>query len=195
MVGMMKSFLAALGCCALVGCAGAGLGTGTPLVTSDVDALAVGPGAALPFGEIATTCGIATADMGMPVAAASGYTVYDTAPTSTAVRTHYIDGFSDGCARQFTAALVLTGDVSTHEGVRYARTPAQQRYSETDTAYEAIKRAFCGVGTGEPCGSRIDALSRRTVFVTAYPQFSGSNSWKEFLLHEGTVAASGTETP
>ena len=169
------------------------MGGGTPLVTSDVDARQVGAGAGLPFGEIATTCGLPRGQMGQPVGTASGYTIYDTIPGSTAPRTHYIDGFTDGCARQFTAALVLTGDVGTHEVIRYSLSADQNPYTQADTAYEAIKQAFCGVPSGTPCGARIDALSARTTFVTAYPRFSDSDSWKEFLLHEGVVAASGTE--
>ncbi|MBS1301224.1 hypothetical protein [Loktanella sp. SALINAS62] len=191
----MKATLTVLVCAALAGCGAVAVGGGTPLVTSDVDAAMAAPGAQLSFGDIATTCGVSSAAMGTAVATASGYTVYDTSPGSTALRTHYVDGFTDGCARQFTAALVLTGDVDTHEAVRYARPASEQRYSQTDTAYEAIKLAFCRVGTGERCGDRIDVLARRTVFLTAYPQFTDSRSWKEFLLHEGTVAGSGTETP
>ena len=179
-------------CAGLAGCGG--LGGGAPLLTSDADDRAVPAGAALPFGEIAMTCGMATAQMGRAVASASGYTIYDSAPGGTAPRAHYIDGFSDGCARQFTAALVLTGDVETHELIRYAEPESARPYSATDAAYEAIKTAFCGTPRGASCGGRIDALSRRTVFVTAYPQFSDSRSWKEFLLHEGEVAAAGTES-
>ena len=181
----------ALALAALAGCGATG---GMPLVTSEADDRAVPPGAALPFGEIATTCGVSPSALGRPVASASGYTIYDSAPGRTAPRAHYIDGFSDGCARQFTAALVLTGDAETHELIRYAEPESARAYSATDAAYEAIKTAFCGTPRGASCGGRIDALSRRTVFVTAYPQFSDSRSWKEFLLHEGEVAAAGTES-
>lgn len=187
----MTPIKATLLCAALAGCAGLPTG-GRPIVVSQADDRAVPPGAALPFGEIGTTCGLAPAQMGTAVARASGYTIYDSAAGSTVPRTHYLTGFADGCARQFTAALVLTGDVGTHEVVRYAGAP--RPYSRTDTAYETIKAAACVVPSGQPCGARIDALARRTVFVTAYPQFSDSREWTEVLLHEGEVAAIGTES-
>ncbi|SEN02382.1 hypothetical protein SAMN04488003_10814 [Loktanella fryxellensis] len=180
-------------CVVLAGCAGTGgLGVDTPVINSTVDSAVAAPGAGLPFGQIEMTCDVAASSLGRPVVTASGYTVYDTDPTSTAPRAHYVDGFTDGCLRQFTAALVLMGDVTTHEGVRY-QTDNTRPYSPTDTAYEQIKAAFCGAASGAPCGARIDALGERTVFVTAYPSFSGSDNWVEYLLHAGVVAGSGTE--
>jgi hypothetical protein len=178
---------------ALAGCAGVGAtGTGTPIMNSDVDIGQAAPGAGLAFGKIDTTCGVAPASLGTAVASASGYTVYDSKPTSTAPRAHYVDGFTDGCLRQFTAALVLTGDVQTHEGVRYQASNTRP-YSETDTAYEVIKGKYCGAPSGQSCGAKIDALGRRTVFLTAYPSFSDSDNWVEYLLHEGVVADAGAE--
>ena len=191
----MKRVLTGLACILLAGCAGAGVGGlsgGTPILNSDVDAGQVAPGAGLPFGQIDTTCGVSAANLGSPVVSASGYTVYDSKPTSTGQRAHYVDGFTDGCLRQFTAALVLMGDVETHEAVRY-QASNRRPYSGPDTAYETIKAAFCGVPSGQPCGDRIDALGRRTVFVTAYPSFSDSDNWVEYLLHEGVVAEAGDE--
>ena len=190
---MYRSFTSLILCLAVAGCDGiAGPGGGTPIVNSDVDAGQVAPGAGLPFGQIDTTCGVTAASLGKPVVTAAGYTVYDTNPSSTAQRAHYIDGFTDGCLRQFTAALVLMGDAATHEGVRYQ--PTNKRpYSDTDTTYEVIKAAYCGVPSGQPCGAKRDALSRRTVFVTAYPSFSDSDNWVEYLLHEGVVAEAGDE--
>ncbi|WP_394153627.1 hypothetical protein [Loktanella salsilacus] len=184
-------FLCAAACVALAGCEGTGT-TGTPILNSNVDIAQAAPDAGLAFGKIDTTCGVAPASLGTAVASASGYTVYDSQPTSTAMRAHYVDGFTDGCLRQFTAALVLTGDVQTHEGVRYQASNTRP-YSETDTAYEVIKGQYCGVPAGQPCGAKIDALSRRTVFLTAYPSFSDSDNWVEYLLHEGVVADAGTE--
>ena len=191
----MKPSLTLIALCALTACEGAGIGLptgGTPVVNSDVDMTPAAPGAGLPFGKIDTTCGVTAASVGKPVVAAAGYTVYDSNPSSTAPRAHYVDGFTDGCLRQFTAALVLMGDVETHEAVRY-QTTNRRPYSETDTTYEVIKAAYCGVASGTPCGARIDALGRRTVFVTAYPSFSDSGNWVEYLLHEGVVAEAGDE--
>ena len=177
-------------CAVLSACSGIG---GTPIVNSDVDMGQAAPGAALPFGQIVTTCGVSAASFGKPVVTAAGYTVYDTDPTRTAQRTHYVDGFTDGCLRQFTAALVLMGDVATHEAFRYQPSNVKRPYSDTDNAYEVIKAAYCGVQSGQPCGGRIDALGKRTVFVTAYPSFSDSDNWIEYLLHEGVVAEAGDE--
>ena len=190
----MKIILTAAAFALLAGCAGTGFGgaTGTPVLESDVDAAEAAPGAGLPFGEIERTCGVSAASVGTPVVSASGYTVYDSKPTSTGQRAHYVDGFTDGCLRQFTAALVLMGDVATHEAVRY-QAANRRPYSGPDTAYEVIKGAFCGVPSGQSCGARLGALGRRTVFVTAYPSFSDSDNWVEYLLHEGVVAEAGDE--
>ncbi|RYH01621.1 hypothetical protein EU805_13260 [Salipiger sp. IMCC34102] len=190
---MRTSFIAALGALSLAACDALPVGGGSPLVTSDADARRVGPAAGLPFGQIATTCELPRGQMGQPVATSAGYTIYDSLPGSTAQRVHYIDGFADGCARQFTAALVLTGDIGTHEVLRYSQSADERAYTQADTAYEAIKLAFCSAPAGTPCGDRIEALGQRTTFVTAYPQFSGSAEWTEILLHEGTVAAAGVE--
>ncbi len=145
------------------------------------------------FGEVGTTCGLSTREMGTKIADVSGYTIYDTAPNTTAPRPHYITGFDDRCARQFTAALVLTGDVGTHEIVRYETAQSRRPYTQVDNAYEAIKASFCRAGFGKPCGSRINALARRTTFVTGYERFVSSPVWVEILLHDGEVAAVGVE--
>ncbi|SEW27031.1 hypothetical protein SAMN04488515_1952 [Cognatiyoonia koreensis] len=161
--------------------------------SSSAPANSVPPNAGLAFGEIAPTCGMSRRDLGTEVASASGYTIYDTIPNSTAPRTHYITGFDDNCARQFTAALVLLGDVGTHEVVRYNPANRNQSYTATDNAYEAIKASFCRAGFGKPCGGRIDRLAKRTTFVTAYERFGSSPVWANFLLHNGDVAASDIE--
>jgi hypothetical protein len=153
----------------------------------------VPPKAQLDFGELGRTCGLSRGDLGTLITQTSGFEVYDTFPNSTAPRPHYITGFSDGCARQFTAALVLTGDVGTHELVRYARTRVDLPYSETDQAYENIKGQFCGVGEGQPCGTQLERLGANTTFVTAYETFGDSPDWAEFLLHDGAVAAVAIE--
>ncbi len=164
----------------------AGVATPSPETT-------VPPGTLVPFGEIAQACGVRARNLGTQVMSASGYDVYDSNPTSTVARTHYVTGFADGCARQFTAALVLFGDIGTHELVRYSAADAGRAYSETDNAYEEIKGAFCGVPSGRPCGARLDRLARNTVFLTAYERFGSSPVWAEFLFSGGAVAAVGME--
>lgn len=191
----MKTCLTLISLGVLAACDGTGIGALTadsPIVNSDVDVGQAAPGAGLPFGQIDMTCGVAADRLGQPVVAAAGYTVYDSNPTSTAVRAHYVDGFTDGCLRQFTAALVLMGDVATHEGVRYQASNTRP-YSDTDRTYEVIKAAYCGAPSGQPCGAKLDALGQRTVFVTAYPSFSDSDNWVEYLLHAGVVAQAGGE--
>ncbi len=146
-----------------------------------------------PFGEVGTTCGLSTREMGTNIADVSGYKIYDTAPNTTGPRPHYITGFKDRCARQFTAALVLTGDVGTHEVVRYETAQSRRPYTQVDNAYEAIKSGFCRAGFGKPCGSRINALARNTTFITGYERFTSSPVWMEILLHGGEVAAVAVE--
>ena len=155
-----------------------------------IDAAPLGPPA---FGEMRVVCDLATSALGAEVAKVSGYTVYDSASGSVELRPHYVTGFNDRCARRFDAALVLMGDIGTHELVRYAKTGVTLDYSATDEAYEAIKASFCGVRRGVPCGSRIDRLSDDTTFITAYESFGASPQWAEFLLHDGDVAATDIE--
>lgn len=154
---------------------------------------AIPPRTIMAFGDIGPTCGLSNRDLGTKISEGSGFAIYDTIPNSTAARPHYITGFNDGCARQFTAALVLMGDVGTHEVVRYNRTRVDLPYSETDNAYEAIKTSFCRTGFGQPCGARLERLARGTTFVTAYERFGAGPIWAEFLLHNGEVAASTIE--
>jgi len=149
----------------------------------------VPPNGIVPYGQLATVCGLSTRNLGRVVERASGYAVHDSNPTTTAPRTHYVTGFSDGCARQFTAALALFGDIGTHEIVRYGAADGGLPYSETDNAYEEIKAAFCGVRAGRPCGARIDRLARRTTFLTIYRGFGANQTWVDVLLHDGDVAA------
>ena len=152
----------------------------------DVDGVRAAPGAVLPFGQVATACGVSGQALGTPIAAEAGYTLYDTAPGTLAPRTHFVTGFEDGCPRQVTAALALFGGLATHETTRYA---ADDRpYSATDTAYEEIKGRECGVAAGQPCGAAFDRLAERTIFLSLYPVF-GEDTVGEVLLHDGEVAA------
>ena len=149
----------------------------------------VAPMTMLPFGQVGVTCGLSKRDLGTKIADVAGYKIYDTFPNSTAPRPHYITGFKDRCARQFVAALVLTGDVGTHEVVRYQTGQSTRPYTTVDNAYEAIKAGFCRAGHGQPCGRKINALARNAVFITGYQRFTSSPTWVEIFLHNGEVAA------
>ena len=167
-----------------------GSATNPPTVArTGPDAQIIPFGDSVAYGEIATVCNVPVGSLGSPVASVSGYEIYDTVPNGTTLRAHFITGFEDGCARQFTAALSLTGDVGTHEVVRYLPANRNRPYSRTDNAYEAVKAGFCRVGHGSPCGTRIDALATNTTFITAYEKFGAHPRWVEILLHDGEVKA------
>lgn len=168
----------------------AAAGSAAPAVTrTGPDAQLIPYGESIAYGEIATVCDVPNGSLGTLVANVSGYKIYDTIPNATAMRPHFVTGFDDGCARQFSAALSLTGDVGTHEVVRYLPANQNQPYSATDNAYEAIKASYCRVSHGSPCGTRIDALARNTTFITAYEKFGAHPRWVEILLHDGEVSA------
>ncbi len=151
-------------------------------------------GAILPFGQIARVCGLRESEMGRRISAGAGFEVYDTVPTATAPRPFYITGFSDNCARTFTGAVVIPGDIETHEFVRYQPSNESIRYTTVDNAYEALKASVCRVGRGQPCGARSDRLNRNTQFITVYNFFGGTFSsvpteWTQILIHDGEVLA------
>lgn len=150
------------------------------------DTAEVKPGTTLPFGEIARVCGLSNEAQGTPVATESGFTLYDTAPTSTAPRTQYVTGFDDGCARQVTGALSLFGATATHEAKRYSES---EGYTVTDIAYEEVKGQICGVAAGTPCGAKAERLAANTVFLTLYRSFGASGRYADVLLHDGRVVA------
>lgn len=140
------------------------------------------------YGKIAPVCGASRRDLGRKIDSAGGFSIYDSDPSSTALRAHYITGFDDRCPRQFSAALVLTGTASMHEKVRYL--PRNRLdYNATDSAYEAIKASFCRVRHGKPCGGRLRQLDRVTTFITAYESFGSRPQWVEILLHDGEMTA------
>ncbi len=151
------------------------------------DARTVSVGTQLPFGEIAKNCDVSNRQMGRKVGTEGGYSLFDTIPNAESMRTHYITGFKDRCARQFTAATSLLGDIGTHEVVRYLPSNKRMAYSDTDLAYEKIKNAFCRVGKGQPCGAKLDRLARSTTFITAYRNFGTNPTWVNILLHKGQV--------
>lgn len=157
--------------------------------TTDITA-----GAVLPFGQIARVCGLDNNDLGRQIDSGGGFRIFDTIPHSTAPRPFYISGFDDGCARTFTGAVVVTGDVETHEFVRYQGSNESIDYTTTDNAYEALKASVCRVGRGQPCGARTDRMNRNTYFITVYDFFGATlravpSRWVQILVHEGEVLA------
>ena len=152
-------------------------------------------GAVLPFGEVGRACGMKPREMGEKVGREGRYTIYDSQPSSTQPRRWYVTGFSDGCARQVTAALAMFGSASMHEQLRYGRPSEAYPYSATDKAYEGVKSKVCRVGRQKPCGTRIKRLERTTVFVTTYERFTDNARWADILLHDGSVLASSFKAP
>ena len=80
---------------------------------------------ALPFGVVEVACRISRKELGkeinsFPKTGRAVWRLYDKNPASTGLRTQFITGFSDDCARQFTAAIALFGSSSLHERYRYA---------------------------------------------------------------------------
>lgn len=171
------------------GMTGTGGPTAEQVAPDGPDAQVSNPDRVLAFGEMARVCDLPRADRGQQVAKSGGFVLFDTVPGTTGQRTHYITGFGDGCARQFSAALVMFGSPLAHEAARYDPLNKDIPYSETDAAYEGIKRQVCGAGRGTPCGARMDRLARSTVFLTAYERFESSPVWADILIHEGTVVA------
>jgi hypothetical protein len=147
------------------------------------------PSASFAEAGVPPVCGLSPAQLGTPIASEAGYTVHDTAPGTDALRVHHVTGFDDGCAREVTAALVLFGDVATHETTRYD--VPEGPYSPSDVAYEEIKGQVCGVPAGQPCGARLDRLAQDTVFLSLYPSFEAEQH-TDLLLHAGEVAAVDT---
>ena len=171
-------------CLGLLTLGGCGVPASNPPASGPVAppaAAAVAAGHALPFGALSVACN--DPEPGTAIAAEAGYTLRDSAPGSTEPRAHWVTGFQDGCARQFTAALALFGDVTTHE----TTVSATGGGDATDRAYEMVKAEVCGVPAGRPCGD-IARLAADTVFVSMFPAFGGESA--EILLHGGEVVAS-----
>ena len=161
---------------------------------SGIDAPDVPAGSVMPFGQIGRVCDLNGRTLGRQIESDAGFEIFDTIPNTTAARPFYITGFNDNCARTFTGAVVVTGDVETHEFVRYRPSNERIAYTETDNAYEALKASECRVGRGQPCGANTERLSRNTHFVTIYNFFGGTFSavpteWAQILVHDGQVLA------
>lgn len=163
------------------------------------DTLDVPVGAVLPYGAIARVCDAGRRALGTRIdkapARGNGFALYDSNPKSTGARTFYVTGFSDGCPRQFTAALAMFGAPSMHEQLRYGKPAEEYPYSDTDKAYEKVKSHVCRVGKRKPCGKAIGRLERDTVFISTYEHFGDNARWADMLLHDGQVMAAAIKTP
>ncbi|WP_121633375.1 hypothetical protein [Tropicibacter alexandrii] len=157
------------------------------------DARQIAFGTRLPFGEVARLCDVPARQLGKRAGGyperGAQYMLYDSAPGETGPRSYYLTGFKDGCARQFTAALVLFGSPESYEQIHYGPAGKAQPKAQTDAAYELVKSRVCRVGKGKPCGSAMSRLSRDTVFVSVYERFDSNPRWKNILLHDGAVVA------
>jgi hypothetical protein len=156
------------------------------------------PGSVPVFGKIARVCGLKKRDLGTKVASyperASKFSLYDSAPGSPGPRALYLTGFDDGCPRQMTGALALFGAVEVHDMLHYGQGASVTPSGDVAKAYQRVKSQVCKVGRRSPCGKRMSALSRDTVFVSVYPSFGEAKTWMNVLLHDGAVLAAQVES-
>lgn len=154
-------------------------------------------GVMLPYGEIGLACGIRGAALGKEVdrfpERGKGYRLFDTKPSTTGPRTHYITGFKDGCPRQFTASLALLESPVLHEQLLAVGNNQEAHSTEADIAFERIRAKVCRIGRGKACpDKRIDEMEKSMAFVTTYERFGGNAKWTEILVHNGSIAASSS---
>jgi hypothetical protein len=149
-------------------------------------------GVSLPYGRMARVCDYKSSDLGAKVESYAGddrgYQLYDTKPGATGLRSFYLTGFDDKCARQFTGALVMVSSAETYEGLMFSPARKTLPQSKTDSAYHRLKEKICKVTSAQPCGKRMNKLSKSTVFVSIYERF-GAGRWKNILVHDGEVLA------
>ncbi|MGY3669526.1 hypothetical protein ACW9UM_11645 [Marinovum sp. KMM 9989] len=148
-------------------------------------------GTLLSFGLVKPVCDLPNDKRGAEIEAfparSKAYRLYDSAPGKTTPHPFYITGFADGCARTFTAAVAVFGAPAMHELLRYGLPAEVQPYSAIDSAYETIKSRVCRVRAGQPCGSKVSAIEKNTVFVSAYETYGSNAHWLEMLLHDGAL--------
>lgn len=148
-------------------------------------------GTLLSFGLVKPVCDLPSDKRGAELEAfparGKAYRLYDSAPGKTTPHPFYITGFADGCARTFTAAVAVFGAPAMHELLRYGLPAEVQPYSAIDSAYESIKSRVCRVRAGQPCGSKVSAIEKNTVFVSAYETYGSNAHWLELLLHDGAL--------
>lgn len=147
------------------------------------------------FGASVKVCGVSKKKMGKKIESfpAKGPRIhlYDSNPASKAPRDFYITGMKDNCARRFTAAAAMFGDLELHEIMRYNMSAASMPYSETDVAYEVLKGRKCHVKKGVSCGEKkMKNFSKSTALLTLYKSLDGRGAWAEVLLYNGAIYAS-----
>ncbi|EAQ04331.1 DNA polymerase III subunit alpha [Pseudooceanicola batsensis HTCC2597] len=150
-------------------------------------------GTVMAFGNIGRICDLPRPALGKTVdvypADEERYRLHDPDPESTRARTFHITGFEDGCARQFTGAMAMFGEVGMHESIRYGAPGRIGSESDVDKAYDRVKRAVCRVGRKKPCGDRIETLRQDTVFLSVYETFGMGGRWSNILIHDGRLVA------
>lgn len=155
------------------------------------------PGVVLPFGQIGLACRIRGGALGKEVdrfpERGKGYRLFDTNPSMTGPRTHYITGFKDGCPRQFTASLALLESPVLHEQLLSVKSSQGQHSTDADTAFQKIRAQVCQIGRCKACPEkRIAKMEKSMAFVTTYERFGGNARWTEILLHNGKVVANSS---
>ncbi len=160
----------------------------------------IAPGVVLPFGLIGLACGIRGSALGKEVdrfpERGKGYRLYDSNPSTTGPRTHFITGFKDGCPRQFTASLALLDSPVLHEQLLSVKSSRAQHSTAADIVFQKIRSQVCRSGQGKACPEkRIDEMEKTMAFVTTYERFGGNANWTEILLHNGAIAANSVQTP
>lgn len=155
------------------------------------------PSRVLQFGTLEQVCGLARKELGRKVDSyGATWTLYDTNPDADGPRTHFLVGARNGCAYQFTAALVLFGTPELHETHRYGPGSDGLNYNATDRAYEKVKSSVCGVGKGKHCPpAKVDKLASRAGFLTAYNSFGGAQTWMTVFFDNGAVIANALRAP
>ncbi len=156
------------------------------------------PDVMLPFGQIGSACGVRGKALGKEVDSigrrGKGYKLYDTKPTQTGPRTHFLTGFKDGCPRQFTASLALLESPVLHEQLLSAVGDKAQHSTSADIAFQKIRAQVCRIGRGKACPEKhVEKMEQSMTFVTTYERFGGAARWTKILLHNGKVEANSLQ--
>ena len=151
-------------------------------------------GTVLPYGQVGVACNVRGRKLGKEVdqfnQRGKDFKLYDTSPNSIKSRTFFLTGFKDGCARQFTGAMASLGSPVLHERMRLDSYNKSLAYTETDRAYDKIRKRLCKTSGKTLCPQeRVDALEAETAYVTVYEQFGANLHWAEILLHKGKLVA------
>lgn len=149
----------------------------------------------LQYGQVVPACGLDRRQLGSeveryPESGRTVYRLYDSDPTKTSLRPHYVTGFDDGCPQKFLAALALFGDPEKYETTRYEDGRNTTTFTETDEAYQKIRTRICGRAAPAECSrQRWQKLGRDTAFVSVYSRFDTSPKWADMLIHDGEIVA------